>query len=214
MSTSGQKRIESTIDTAIDCDEDEVMELAMQAGELLLENGAEIFRVEETMDRICRHYGVESASQFILMNYILATAGEGHGHVFAKVRHIPVNGSHLDKVAAVNQLSREIAEGKYTVSEAYQALETIRRIPDKRKSVLILASGVASGAFFFLIAGIFPLVPGAGVYWTAYYIVTDQLRLAAETGYTAVKVAVAIVLGIVFIFELPQGLFVRLAGNK
>ena len=65
MSTSGQKRIESTIDTAIDCDEDEVMELAMQAGELLLENGAEIFRVEETMDRICRHYGVESASQFI-----------------------------------------------------------------------------------------------------------------------------------------------------
>lgn len=205
MSTSGQKRIESTIDTAIDCDEDEVMELAMQAGELLLENGAEIFRVEETMDRICRHYGVESASQFILMNYILATAGEGHGHVFAKVRHIPVNGSHLDKVAAVNQLSREIAEGKYTVSEAYQALETIRRMPDKRKSVLILASGVASGAFFFLIAGIFPLVPGAGVYWTAYYIVTDQLRLAAETGYTAVKVAVAIVLGIVFIFERRRG---------
>ena len=37
MSTSGQKRIESTIDTAIDCDEDEVMELAMQAGELLLQ---------------------------------------------------------------------------------------------------------------------------------------------------------------------------------
>ena len=29
MSTSGQKRIESTIDTAIDYDEDEVMELAM-----------------------------------------------------------------------------------------------------------------------------------------------------------------------------------------
>ena len=47
MSTSGQKRIESTIDTAIDCDEDEVMELAMQAGELLLENGAEIFRTRQ-----------------------------------------------------------------------------------------------------------------------------------------------------------------------
>ena len=52
------------------------------------------------------------------------------------------------------------------------------------------------------------------MYWTADYIVTDQLRLAAETVYTAVKVAVAIVLGIVFIFELAEGLFVRLAGNK
>ena len=125
MSTSGQKRIESTIDTAIDCDEDEVMELAMQAGELLLENGAEIFRVEETMDRICRHYGVESASQFILMNYILATAGEGHGHVFAKVRHIPVNGSHLDKVAAVGIASRTVREWIRESSDAQTACLTM-----------------------------------------------------------------------------------------
>ena len=62
----------------------------------------------------------------------------------------------------------------------------------------------------FLISGIFPLVPGAGVYWTAYYIVTDQLRLAAQTGYQAAKCAVAIVLGIVFVFELPQNLFLSI----
>lgn len=59
----------------------------------------------------------------------------------------------------------------------------------------------------FLIAGIFPLVPGAGIYWTAYYLVTDQLHLALQTGYGAVKSAVAIVLGIVFVFELPQKWF-------
>lgn len=59
----------------------------------------------------------------------------------------------------------------------------------------------------FLISGIFPLVPGAGVYWTAYYIVTNDLDMAAQTGFTALKVAVAIVLGIVFVFELPQKVF-------
>lgn len=63
----------------------------------------------------------------------------------------------------------------------------------------------------FLIPGIFPLVPGAGVYWTAYYIVMDDLELASETGFTALKVAVAIVLGIVFIFQLPQGIFASVA---
>ena len=57
----------------------------------------------------------------------------------------------------------------------------------------------------FLISGIFPLVPGAGVYWTVYYMVTDQLYLAVQTGYTAVNVAVAIVLGIVVDYELQQG---------
>lgn len=66
----------------------------------------------------------------------------------------------------------------------------------------------------FLIPGIFPLVPGAGVYWTSYYIVTDDLSLALHTGFSAIKVAVAIVLGIVFVFELPQGLFSFLAGHK
>ena len=33
-------------------DEGAVMGVAMKAGKLLLENGAEIFRVEETMERI------------------------------------------------------------------------------------------------------------------------------------------------------------------
>lgn len=59
----------------------------------------------------------------------------------------------------------------------------------------------------FLISGIFPLVPGTGVYWTAYYIVTNEVDLAAETGFTALKVAVAIVLAIVFVFQLPQRIF-------
>lgn len=59
----------------------------------------------------------------------------------------------------------------------------------------------------FLISGIFPLVPGSYVYWTAYYLVTDQLWLAAEKGYMAVKIAFAIVLGIVFVFEIPQKIF-------
>ena len=66
----------------------------------------------------------------------------------------------------------------------------------------------------FLIAGIFPLVPGSHVYWTAYYLVTDQLRTALEHGYMAVKIAFAIVLGIVFIFEIPQSVFFRLLGRK
>ena len=52
-----------------------VMELALQAGHILLENGAEIFRVEETIDRICRHYGLESGSTFVLSNGIFITAG-------------------------------------------------------------------------------------------------------------------------------------------
>ena len=59
----------------------------------------------------------------------------------------------------------------------------------------------------FLVAGIFPLVPGAGIYWTAYYVVTDQLVKASDRGFQTLKIAVAIVLGILFVFEFPQKWF-------
>lgn len=55
----------------------------------------------------------------------------------------------------------------------------------------------------FLISGIFPLVPGGGIYWTAYYLVTDQTSLAVSYGFSAIKAAIAIVLGIVAVFEFP-----------
>ena len=62
-------------------------------------------------------------------------------------------------------------------------------------------------ATIFLVSGIFPLVPGAGIYWTSYYIVTNELSVALDSGFTAMKVAVAIVLGIVSVFEIPQRWF-------
>ena len=69
-------------------------------------------------------------------------------------------------------------------------------------------------ATVFLIAGIFPLVPGAGIYWTSYYLVTGQMRLAASSGFAAVKAAIAIVLGIVFVFEIPNKAFHLLRKRK
>ena len=96
-----------------DADQREVLDVAMEAGHILLENGAEIFRVEETIDRICHSFGVESEDAFVLSNGIFLTAGNEKEKRFARVKHIPVKGAQLDKVAAVNQLSRESKEMKY-----------------------------------------------------------------------------------------------------
>nr|WP_243129832.1 MULTISPECIES: threonine/serine exporter family protein [unclassified Clostridium] len=129
------------------------MEVSLQAGHLLLENGAEISRVEETIERICRYYGVCSGNAFVLTNGIFVTVGSGKEPDFAKVEHIPVSGTHLDRVAAVNQLSREIEAGRYTVKEAAERLEGIRNMPGKPKAMQVLASGCGSAAFCCLFGG-------------------------------------------------------------
>lgn len=59
----------------------------------------------------------------------------------------------------------------------------------------------------FLISGIFPLVPGAGVYYTMYYLVSNELTLAAIKGMESLKIAFGIVLGIVFIVTIPKKWF-------
>jgi uncharacterized membrane protein YjjB (DUF3815 family) len=59
----------------------------------------------------------------------------------------------------------------------------------------------------FLLCGIFPLVPGAGIFWFTYYLTDEQFNLSLQTGWTASKIALAIVLGIILVMELPQRLF-------
>ncbi|MCI8441048.1 MAG: threonine/serine exporter [Provencibacterium sp.] len=59
----------------------------------------------------------------------------------------------------------------------------------------------------FLVSGIFPLVPGAGIYYTAYYFIMGDNALALGKGVETIKIAVAIALGIVLMLSLPYSLF-------
>lgn len=63
----------------------------------------------------------------------------------------------------------------------------------------------------FLISGIFPLVPGLGIYQTAYALVESDLAGAGLIGFETAKLAAAMVLAILVGFEAPAGWFARLA---
>lgn len=125
-----------------------ILDLTYEAGAILLENGAEISRVEETMHRIADHFGVEDESFFVLSNGIMMT-GKG----FARTKFIPIKGASLDKVVAVNQLSREVAEGRWTLEEVGEKLKEIRAMKPKRAWEQILASALGSAAFCILFGG-------------------------------------------------------------
>lgn len=65
----------------------------------------------------------------------------------------------------------------------------------------------------FLICGIFPLVPGAGIYYTGYHFFMGNDALALEKGLETIKIAVAIALGTGIVQSLPPFLF-RLPQRK
>ena len=129
-------------------EQNKIMELAYEAGAILLENGAEISRVDETMQRIAGHYGVDDESFFVLSNGIMATA-KG----FARTKFIPIKGASLDKVVAVNQLSREVSVGKCDLEQLESRLKAIRAMRPKPAWEQIAASAFGSAAFCIIFGG-------------------------------------------------------------
>ena len=59
----------------------------------------------------------------------------------------------------------------------------------------------------YLLSGIFPLVPGAGIYYTSYYFIMHDMANFSRYGSETIIIAGSIALGIVFGFSIPQSLF-------
>lgn len=66
----------------------------------------------------------------------------------------------------------------------------------------------------FLVAGIFPLVPGVGIYYTSYYFIMNQFSEASAKGVETLKVAMAITIGIMCVLMIPQKFFMLFARTK
>ena len=126
-----------------------IMDFIMAAGETLLENGAEVFRVEQTMEIMARSFHLREFHVYVLTNGIFASAGTAE---IAEVRNVPVRTTHLGRVVAVNALSREIAAGGVTLDEAEHRLAEARRIPFPKGKTQLLA-GMSGTACFALIFG-------------------------------------------------------------
>lgn len=129
---------------------DEVLETASEAGHILLENGAEISRVEDTMERISSHYGVRSGHFFVLSNGIFTTSAVNK---YANVEFIPIRGIQLSKVVAVNRLSYDIAAGKYDIGTARRKLEKIKNAPAKPFLEQIAGSALGAAGFCAVFSG-------------------------------------------------------------
>ena len=131
------------------------LELAGHAGCILLKNGAEIFRVQETMTRILSAYGVSDYNVYVISNGIFASEGEGTDHALSLVRHVPLGGVNLSRIDAVNEISREICGGVLSIEEAESALCRAETLVPERPMTHIFACALGAASFCYLFGGSF-----------------------------------------------------------
>ena len=137
----------------MDKKEKKVLDTAVKAGSILLSSGAEIYRVEETMKRIAGYYGLADNGIFVLSNGIFFTSENKCCDMYAKVAHIPFGGVHMEKITRVNELSREIERGKYSVEEAWDELIKIEKMGTKCIVETLLAYGFGAACFCYTFGG-------------------------------------------------------------
>ncbi len=152
-----------------------IMELVITAGKTQLENGAEVFRAQQTMEHMAAGLNLREFNAYVLTNGIFASAGTSE---YAEVRNIPNRSVHLGRVEGVNELSRQIARGELSITQAEVALATVRKIPMDPPKMRILASGVGACAFCLLygggiIDGMVSLLAGFLLGW---YLIVCQKR--------------------------------------
>lgn len=146
---------------------EDVLEVASEAGHILLENGAEISRVEDTMERISSHYGVHTGHFFVLSNGIFTTSSSNK---YANVEFIPIRGIQLSKVVEVNRLSYRIASGKVSLTQARAELDAIRDEPMKPAWEQIVGSAFGAAGFCAVFGGGFMDCAAAFVVGTLLYL--------------------------------------------
>lgn len=133
-----------------------VIGLAVYAGELLLRSGAETSRVEQTMDILLRSFGIRSGSSLVIPTGIYVSVGGLSGEQSATLmRRIPTGGRslNLNKLVAVNELSRKAVLGKITLEQVENELHSIANARDLYAGWLRITAGAASAAGATLLLG-------------------------------------------------------------
>ena len=84
------------------------MTCILDIGEMLLKNGAEIMRVEDTLYRLCKSCGFSSAEVFSIPSCIILTARAPGGATITQTRRVRARGTDLELVSRANDLSRKV----------------------------------------------------------------------------------------------------------
>ena len=132
-----------------------VLDLVAMMGEELLRNGAEIARVQDTMLMVGKAFGREDVDVFAISNGIFVTMHHQDQTRCTQVKHVPLATPNFGRVAMINQLSREICQGKWTLEAASGRMKAIAAAPGMPLLWQMAACAVGGACFCYLFGGSF-----------------------------------------------------------
>ncbi|GAA0114461.1 threonine/serine exporter family protein [Clostridium senegalense] len=135
-------------------DTDNIIHIAADAGKLMLENGGETYRVEQTISTICKTFEIHNVNSFITPTTIVISINN-NGETVSTVRRLTGTTVNLKKVSLVADLSERISNKSIPTSEIERELRYISTLPPYRDDTVLISSMFAAGFFALLFGGAF-----------------------------------------------------------
>ena len=124
-------------------DQKKLMEPLKLAGKLIMENGGETYRVEETVCRMGKAFGLREVESFAVPSGVFVSFQCEDGSIQTSVLRVHRGETNLSCVNEVNEVSREVEAGKLDWQGAWDALKAIEQEADPApQGIRILASGM------------------------------------------------------------------------
>lgn len=132
---------------------DQALHLAVSLGTMLLVNGAEINRVEDSMRRVLAAYGAIEPEVFTISSCIIVSVLQEGGQATTRLKRITSRSTDMEKFARLNALSRRLVWEKPPYEEAIAALNEILKTPAYPPFVSVFGFFIAAGMFTMLFGG-------------------------------------------------------------
>lgn len=130
-----------------------LLEICITTAHLLIKNGAEAYRVEDTIYRICKTCNnLDSIDVFSISTAVIITLGFNGEKYSVVVRESKIS-IGLDVINAVNQVSRDFNEGNMSLDSVLYRLKYIEKNLKYNNNYKPFAAGVTSAFFSVMFGG-------------------------------------------------------------
>ena len=128
-----------------------IIKTCLIAVKVMMANGSEVYRVEDTMNRIAKSAGEPDSISYVTATGLFMSL---RSNSYAQIEHVAERSINLQKIVAVNQLSREFSANDITLEELYEHIQKVdNHTPNFSFFLQILCAGIASSSLMYIITG-------------------------------------------------------------
>lgn len=102
-----------------------LLDTAVFAGEILMKNGAETYRVEDTMYRILKKSNLKKVEVLVMMTGFVATLDDPSIDSLTVMKRITSRGTNLEMIDRVNRISRDFCGDLLSLEDTFHQIKAL-----------------------------------------------------------------------------------------